>query len=144
MTAFLSRAVRLLGSGDYTCVLCDKDRVLTSRRSGIAPLLLRIEEKEDLCGMACADKIIGKAAAMLLLCGGVRSVYGEVMSESAKALLEQSGAAVFYGTLTDRIINRTGDGPCPMEQAVAGLSDYHEAPDALRRQCEKLGVRSQE
>lgn len=138
----LTRAVSLLqrGSG-YTCVLCDCDRVLTSRSSGIIPLLERIEAKEDIRGMAAADKIVGKAAAMLLLLGGVQSVYGEVMSEGAKALLEQAGVQVRYGTLTAAICNRTGTGICPMEQAVLPLQNPAEAPAVLRAALEKLQKR---
>ena len=134
----LSRAVTLLHSDAYTCILCDRDRVLTSRGNGIAPLLTRIEDKEDLRGMVCADKIIGKAAAMLLLYGGVCAVHGDVLSVRAKALLEREGVAVSYGVLTDGIINRKGDGPCPMEQAVADLTDPAEAPRVLRATLEGL------
>ena len=134
----LSRAVNLLHSDSYTCILCDRDRILTSRSNGIAPLLTRIEDKEDLRGMVCADKIIGKAAAMLLLYGGVRAVHGDVLSVRAKALLEREGVAVSYGVLTDGIINRKGDGPCPMEQAVADLTDPAEAPRVLRATLEGL------
>lgn len=136
--ALLSRAVTLLHSDTYTCILCDRDRVLTSRSNGIAPLLTRIEDKEDLRGMVCADKIIGKAAAMLLLYSGVRAAHGDVMSVKAKNLLEQAGVAVSYGVLTDGIINRTGDGPCPMEQAVADLTDPGDAPCVLRDTLERL------
>ena len=132
----LSRAVTLLHSDSYTCILCDRDRILTSRSNGIAPLLTRIEDKEDLRGMVCADKIIGKAAAMLLLYGGVCAVHGDVLSVRAKALLEREGVAVSYGVLTDGIINRKGDGPCPMEQAVADLTDPAEAPRVLRATLE--------
>ena len=67
----LTRAMTMLQNGGYTCILCDCNRVLTSKTSGIAPLLERIETGEDLCGMVVADKIIGKAAAFLLLLGGV-------------------------------------------------------------------------
>ena len=134
----LSRAVTLLHSDSYTCILCDRDRILTSRSNGITPLLTRIEDKEDLRGMVCADKIIGKAAAMLLLYGGVRAVHGDVLSVRAKALLEREGVAVSYGVLTDGIINRKGDGPCPMEQAVADLTDPAEAPHVLRATLEGL------
>lgn len=134
----LSRAVTLLHSDSYTCILCDRDRILTSRSNGIAPLLTRIEDKEDLRGMVCADKIIGKAAAMLLLYGGVCAVHGDVLSVRAKALLEREGVAVSYSVLTDGIINRKGDGPCPMEQAVADLTDPAEAPRVLRATLEGL------
>lgn len=132
------RAIALLRQGDYSCVLCDRDRVLTDRRRGIAPILERIEAGELLDGMAVADKIIGKAAAMLLLCGGARSVYGEVMSEPAKALLEDAGVEIAYGTLVKAIRNRTDTDICPMEKAVAPLETPAEAPAVLRAALNRL------
>lgn len=132
------RAIALLRQGDYSCVLCDRDRVLTDRRRGIAPILERIEAGELLDGMAVADKIIGKAAAMLLLCGGARSVYGEVMSEPAKALLEDADVEVAYGTLVKAIRNRTDTDICPMEKAVAALKTPAEAPAILRAALNRL------
>ena len=132
------RAIALLRQGGYSCVFCDRDRVLTDRRRGIAPILERIEAGESLCGMAVADKIIGKAAAMLLLCGGAQSVYGEVMSESAKALLEEAGVEVTYGTLVKAIRNRTDTDICPMEKAVAALETPAEAPAVLRATLNRL------
>lgn len=134
----LTRAIGLLRRGGYTCVLCDNDRVMTSRSHGIAPLLERIEAGEDLNGAAVADQIIGKAAAMLLLCGGVGSAYGEVMSERARELLEQAGVEVRYGTLVAAIRNRTDTDICPMERAVLSLQSPAEAPAVLRATLEKL------
>lgn len=134
----LDRAIELLHSGGYTCVLWGPDRVLTDSRRGIAPLLERVEAGEDLRGLCCADKIIGRAAAMLLLLGGASAVHGDVMSEGAKALLEEHGVAVSFGVLTAQIINRKGDGPCPMERAVAGLADPAAAPNALRAALDNL------
>lgn len=134
----LDRAIRLLHSAEYTCVLCDRDRVLTDKRRGIVPLLERIEAGTDLRGLCCADRIIGRAAAMLLILGGVSAVHGDVMSAGAKALLEAHGVTVSFGTLTEQIINRKGDGPCPMEQATADLTDPAAAPQALRAALNKL------
>ena len=136
--ALLSDAVSLLHSGGFTCVLCGQGRVLTSEKRGIAPLLEWIEAGEDLRGFCCADKIIGRAAALLLIHCGASAVHGDVMSAGAKALLEELGITVSYDTLTERIINRTGDGPCPMEQAVAGLTDPAAAPNVLREALDKL------
>lgn len=137
----LTRAMTMLQNGGYTCILCDCNRVLTSKTSGIAPLLERIETGEDLCGMAVADKIIGKAAAFLLLLGGVSAVYGEVMSERAKTLLENAGVTVRCGSLVKAIRNRTDTDICPMEKAVAALNDPADAPQApalLRAALERL------
>lgn len=132
------RAIELLQRGEYSCVFCDRDRVLTDRRRGIAPILERIEAGENLSGMAVADKIIGKAAAMLLVCGGVESVYGEVMSERAEALLKEAGVTVSCGTLVKAIRNRTNTDICPMEKAVATLENPIEAPAVLRATLNRL------
>lgn len=134
----LSHAIQLLHRGGYTCVLCDNDRILTSRKNGIAPLLERIEAGENLRNICAADRIIGKAAAMLLILGGARAVHGDVMSVAAKELLEVNGIEVSFDTLTQQIVNRKGDGPCPMEQAVASLTDPADAPKVLRETLNRL------
>lgn len=128
----------MLARGGYSCVIADRDRVMTSRARGIAPLLERAERSERLEGAFVADRIIGKAAAMLLVVMRVASVYGQIMSGEAEALLSANGIEVEYGALTDHIINRSGDGLCPMEQAVRDLTDCAAAPAVLRRRIEEL------
>lgn len=137
MTTPLQRAISLLERG-YTCVICDQDRVLTSKKNGIAPLLERWESGETLQSVAAADRIVGKAAAMLLLLMGASEVYGSVMSQPALELLTAAGIRASFGTLVTGIVNRTGDGPCPMERAVAELTDPAEAPAVLRRTLDAL------
>lgn len=137
MNTFLT-VKNLLARGDYSCVIADRDRVMTSRARGIAPLLERAERSERLEGAFVADRIIGKAAAMLLVVMRVASVYGQIMSREAEALLSANGIEVEYGALTDHIINRSGDGLCPMEQAVRDLTDCAAAPAVLRRRIEEL------
>ena len=108
------RAVSLLHRDGYTCVLCDRDRVLTSREHGLAPLIRLLDTNESLQDMAAADRLIGRAAALLLLAAGVKAVYGEVMSEEAHRLLSDAGVRTEYGTLVPEILNRAGTAPCPM------------------------------
>ena len=127
----LKRAEALLRRGDYTCVICDRDRVLTSTKKGIAPLLERITAGEDLHGACVADHVIGRAAALLLIHAGASAVYGEILSEKAAQLLKKHGLRVQYGTLVPEIRNRGNTGPCPMEQAVAEIDDPAQAAPAL-------------
>ena len=42
-------------------------------------------------------------------------MHADVMSEPALELLRSHGIIAEYGTLVDHIINRRGDGWCPME-----------------------------
>ena len=67
----LPAATELLRQGSYTCILCQQGRFLTSEKRGIMPLLCWLEE-DRLKGSCVADKIIGKAAALLLIFGGRR------------------------------------------------------------------------
>lgn len=127
----LERAVGLLQKGEYTCVICDRDRVLTSTKKGIAPLLERITAGEDLHGACVADHVIGRAAALLLIHAGASAVYGKILSEKAAQLLKKHGLRVQYGTLVPEIRNRDNTGPCPMEQAVAEIDDPAQAAPAL-------------
>ena len=71
------------------------------------------------------------SAALLLLHAGVSAVYGEVLSQPAKELLEANGIAVEFGTLVPGIRNRADTGPCPMEQAVENITDPAQALPAL-------------
>lgn len=137
MTA-LQRAVSLLHREGYTCVLCDRDRVLTDRRSGVLPLLTRCEEGEDCCGMSVADRAVGKAAAMLLVRMRVQEVHGDIMSTAAQKYLQDCGITVSYGTLVPGILDRSGKCPCPMERAVEDLTDPSEAPAVLRAALDRL------
>lgn len=133
----LQAAVKRLHEGSYTCILCQQGRFLTSEKRGIIPLLTWLEEGK-LKDALVADKIIGKAAAMLLILGGVKGAYGDVMTETAHALLTQEGLEVGCGQLTQTIVNRKGDGPCPMELAVKELEEPALAPAALHKALEQL------
>lgn len=86
----------------------------------------------NLNGFSAADKIVGKAAAMLFVSVGVREVYACVMSEQAVKVFLKYGVQHSCDTLTQAIINRTGTGLCPMEQAVKDIENPSEAFDAVK------------
>ncbi|MBQ9481796.1 MAG: DUF1893 domain-containing protein, partial [Clostridia bacterium] len=60
----ISRAKKLLADS-ITCALVKGEEVYLSERSGIAPMMGFIGSEIDLAGFSAADKIVGKAAAML-------------------------------------------------------------------------------
>lgn len=134
----LEKAKALLRSEGYTCVLCRDDLLYTSYKRGVAPLMELLDSGEDLSGFSAADKVVGKATALLYRLLNVRCVYGAIISESALHVLQAGGIAVFFETTVDHIVNRTGDGRCPMETATAHISDPAEAPDAIRAALSRL------
>lgn len=101
--------------------------------SGIKPLIDKLNE--DLYyfkDLEVADKIVGKAAAMLFSLSGVKKVYANVLSLAGKKILEENNIEYEYGELVDYIINRKGDGMCPMEMTVKEIDDPKEAFTALK------------
>lgn len=106
-------------SEGFSCVAVRDGAVLAAREGrGIAPLLALYEKTPELLrGASVADKVIGRAAATVLVMAGAREVYGEIMSVHGAAQLRAHGIACSCGTEVPRIDNRAKDGMCPMEQS---------------------------
>lgn len=122
-----------------TCTIIKNGRVVfTSKHNGIRPLLEMLETGLDVTGGIAADKIVGKAAALLYVQMQVAEVQAEVLSQTGLAVLQAHGIRVSYRTLTAQIINRQGTGPCPMEQTVAAIDDPAKAFTALREKAAQL------
>ena len=117
--------IDILHSESLTLVLKSDDGTIHRfTQRGVKDLLTLVTESpETLKGALIADKAVGKAAAACMVVGGVKHVHADVMSEPALALLQHHGVEAEYGTLVDHIINRTGDGWCPMERLSRDESD---------------------
>lgn len=127
MLADLERAKEILAQTGSTCVLCRDEITYTTTQRGVAPLLSWLESGVDTCGFSAADKVVGKAAALLYCLLGIRRVHGNVISEAAVKILRRNGVEVYWDRLTDGIRNRTNTGPCPMEAATAHIDNPEEA-----------------
>lgn len=134
----IEKAKKLLSGGNFTCVLCKGDTSYTSTGKGVSPMLTFLENSTELRGFSAADKIVGKAAAMLFVCAGVTEVFAEVMSKAAVNYLNERGIACSYGVLTDKIINRKGDGLCPMELAVMDIEDEKLGFSAIKNRFDEI------
>lgn len=82
-----------------------------------------IREGKDFAGYCAADRVVGRAAAMLFVKAGVRAVFADVMSVGAERLLKSHGIETGCDTLADGILNCDKTGPCPMESAVCDTDD---------------------
>lgn len=138
----LGRAKELFQTGEYTCVLAREDTVYTSKADGISPMLGFIESGIDLKGFSAADKIVGKAAAMLLIVAGVKEVFATVMSKQAEEVLSKHGVRFSCDTPTDAIVNRSGTDLCPMEKAVGDIEDPQAALQAIKQTLAILKIRN--
>lgn len=134
----IEKSKQLLFEGDYTCVMCRGDVIYTSQEKGISPVLNLLENKIQIKGFSVADKIVGKAAAMLFVYGGIKEVYANVMSQSAIKMFKKYGMPFSYKIQTDQIMNREGTGICPMENCVNRVTDIEMAFTLLQLKRQEL------
>lgn len=109
--------IKKLHEGNYSCVISNNGEIRTFAQRGVADLFhLLKNEKNFLKGASIADKVIGKGAAALMILGGVKEVYTDVISLSALELLCEAKIEVEYVLLVPFIENRDKTGWCPIEK----------------------------
>ena len=83
----------------------------------------------DMSGAEIRDKVIGKAAALLILRLGVGRVYGETISVLGMGVFDSAGLPYSYGQKVPRIA-------CKTEELLADVDDLEEAYQIL---CKRAG-----
>ncbi len=110
----------------HTLALVKDGELLISDMRGVAPMVEFIRGGTDLSGFSAADKVVGKAAAMLFVKAGIKEVYAENISVSAKTFFLRHGVRFSFKTEAEYIVNRDNTGLCPMEGAVLNTDDIDE------------------
>jgi len=121
----LERAKDILEKNRYTFVLIMDGKIIkTSHKKGIIPLMEMIRDNRDLMqGAVIADKVIGKAAALLAVAYKVKQIYTEILSQQAKEVLDQYSVFYQYEKYVDYIQNRSKSGQCPIEKLTKDTND---------------------
>ena len=87
---------------------------------GIKPLLIQIKKK-GLKDAIVVDKLVGKAAALLMVYGGVKQVHTNIIAKDAMIVFEKYNIKYSANEIVEYIQNRTKDGLCPMEEKVKNI-----------------------
>ena len=103
---------------DTTCVIY-KDGIIFEHTGGSIAPVADAWFCGDLEDAVVVDKVIGKASAMFM----------------AQKIMEINDMSYSYDEKTPKIINRTGDGLCPMESAVM---DTDNLQDGIARVFDKM------
>lgn len=100
-----------------SCVIYNRGKFTLCHERGIKDIFRLLKEApEILYGSIVADKVIGKGAAALMVLGGVKAVYADVISRPALELLKTNSISVTFDLCVDNIINRSATGICPVEK----------------------------
>lgn len=132
----MQQLIEILRREKCSLVVKNHGIVTTYSKPGVRDLEYLLDhDPEMLHGATIADKVIGKAAAAMVVVGGVKELYAEVMSKRAIPFLEEAGIAYTYGTLVDTI-KEEGD-RCQLEKITAPANTPEETVALLRAHFEK-------
>ena len=126
-----------LNENNYSLVLAKENKVVhTSLKKGLQPLIdLYHDQKQVLEGSHIADKVIGKAAALILIESNINELYAELISDNAIEILDKSNIRYEYKTRVKEIRNRDNTDMCPMEKLSL---DSNSADELIRKIEEKF------
>ena len=129
----MKKIIELLHTGNYSCVVMNRTEIRTFTRRGVADLYDLYHKKPDFMkGASVADKVIGKAAAALMVLGGVTAVYADVISTPALALLRNAAVEITFIKEVPFIENREKSGWCPLESACYEIDSATEIYPVIR------------
>lgn len=130
----LELAKQVLHTNALAFVIVKDGAVLrTGTRDGIGELIGATDLLgEQARGASLADKVAGKALAMVARTAGMRAVYATLMSQAACDVLTLGTIHFEYTNSVPLILNKRNDGPCPMEKLTQPLDEPHAAVQALR------------
>ena len=132
----VEEAKALLAEKNATCVVFGKEEHIYFDR-GVRPLLSALSDGYLKDALVC-DKVIGKSAAMILVAGGIAKLHTRLVSTHARKYLDAHGIDYSFDAECPYIINRAGDGMCPMEATVLDIDDAESGVAALREKLKSM------
>jgi hypothetical protein len=116
--------------------------IFESVSHGITGFLEAIEKfGDELDGASVADRVAGKAIALLCVYAKVSAVYTMTLSKRAKAVFEKHGVHHELDRLVESILDISKAGICPFEKLATEISDPAEAYERLKALQFSLSLR---
>ena len=135
----LARAL-LIANRDATLVAVRGDEIIVCHERGVKPLLKMVSEGRSLKGFSVADKVVGKAPALLYAVLGPEAVFSPVMSWTGRAVLLAAGIFISHDVLVPHISNRAKSGQCPMDESVTNVWEPYEAVGVLEERARQMAL----
>ncbi len=123
-----------------TCIIMNGDEVVfTSEYKGVRPMMeyMKAFGPSEL-PLTVIDRVMGRGAVMLAVLIGATSIKTPLISESALELAEHHKLEIEYDKRVPYIMNRTGDGQCPIEASVLGVTDIQEGYETIKATIAEL------
>ena len=109
--------------------------------SGVRGLLQAIEALDKgLRESSVADRVVGRAAALLLASAQAREVYAAIISVEGLKVLEKNNIPVEHSMLVPMILDREGKNICPFEKFSLTIEALDRAYKQLKAFAENTGM----
>jgi len=130
----LKIAKRKLQENGLTLVIVKDSKVLFESAShGVSAFLKALDKLGyHMKGASIADKVVGKAIALLCVYAGIEAVYASVLSIKAKQVLEEYDVYLEWDRIVERILDASGGDVCPFEKAAMETDSPKEAYGKLK------------
>jgi hypothetical protein len=119
---------------DFTLsIVKDGKMILQSKTPGVSALVTAIEmDRQSFRGASAADKVLGRAAAMLFVYSEVKCVFALLASQDAIATLERFGMPFECEKTVAKILNRNQTSTCPFESLIQDVENPQDAFEKLK------------
>ena len=136
----IDMAVELLENDKLTLAIVKDGKVIfSSSEKGIKPLYTALEEqKNKLEGSSVADRVTGKAAAMICAYAGIKQLKTKLISDNAINVLKKTDIIYEYDERAPFIQNRDKSGMCPIETISLKTNDINELLKGIYEFLEKM------
>lgn len=125
----LEIAKRRLKEKDLTLsIVKNGEMIFETASSGISGFLEAIEKfREKVNGSAVADKVVGKAIALLCVDAKIKAVYAIILSKKAREVLQKYAIQHEWERFVEKILAQSKTEICPFEKLADELGSPTEA-----------------
>ncbi|MDQ1279021.1 MAG: hypothetical protein QG670_281 [Thermoproteota archaeon] len=139
MSDFLGK----LQDGGFTLFIIKGGKpIFSSKMEGMGPLLEAINtvEPSKLHGSIVVDKMVGKAAALLICLFKAQEVHTHIMSLRATKVLDKYDVKYAFEKVVPELLNKFGTDICPFEKAIIATDDLEEGFKRLTSEAKRISA----
>lgn len=131
----LKLAKKELDSADVNIVFVKNGKIVfSSNEDGVKGFLLAIKKfGVGLSNSSAADRIAGRAVALLCLYAKIKSIFAKAMSESCKGILQKNGIGFEFEKVVPSILNKNKSDVCPLEMLTTKIENPQIAFEELSK-----------
>ena len=131
---------RLRREGLSLIVLKGGKTLFTSSGDGIRPLFDAIDMVglAGLGGSVVVDKVVGKAAALLVSYFKAKEVHCVTLSVRGREVLDRRGIGCYWERVVPEVLNKAGTDICPFEKTVLDVDEPRDGYELLLAKLRSL------